>query len=84
MSWFDQPGEHTEWGGKENHIWDSVVGSNEDAQNDAQLARMFNETVFENFNSSTSALERYLWDEYEIDFANEMDWEAWREWYEGG
>jgi|1185.fasta_scaffold511354_1 hypothetical protein len=84
MAWWSQSGGDEEWSHRQEHIWDSVTGSNDEAQNDAHLARLFNDTVFEHYNASTSELEHYLWDEYGIDFANEMDWEAWREWYEGG
>ncbi len=70
-------------------MFDSLAAGNQDAMQDTELAQMVDDALFSGLRGAErdhaqSELERYLWQEYEINFNDEMDWEAWREWYEGG
>jgi len=85
MAWWSGPFGHGDWDAKQEHIFDTVTHGNEDAQNDPKLAALFDEGVFHfgaDADKAQTALSRYLWEEYEIDFEAEMPWEEWREWYD--
>lgn len=76
--------EYDAWDPIEVNIYEEITGG--DIQDD-YLEILYHEALFdrdlspemrENF---LDQLIDYLWDEYDIDFDDVMDWEAFREWY---
>lgn len=77
-----------EWNDTEINLFDDLVGGDAFIGDDPQLQEWFDTAMF---NSDVSPEEReqayqhmveYLWDEYDIDFDQEFDWEDFREWYD--
>jgi hypothetical protein len=76
------------WGDDvERDIYESLVGHERDIFDDQHLQILFHEAYFDrDLDAETRAsmqdeLERYMLEEYDMDFDNHFDWVAYREWY---
>lgn len=78
-----------DWYSTELVLFDQLINGNEDIGSDYRLQDLFDDALFNGFETLTpeersdalDELRDYLWDEYGIDFDQEFDWESWREWY---
>jgi hypothetical protein len=80
-----------DWDNKQIHLFEQTVHGDhfDEATTDGRLITLFDDALFtfpggHMDRESQERLSEYLWEEYQIDFESAMDWEAWREWYEGG
>lgn len=78
------------WNDTERSLYENVLGGEPEIESDPQAQFMYHEALFdkelapEYREQIYYAFIDYLWDEYGIDFEADFDWEAFREWYEGG
>lgn len=76
------------WSEDEANLYDELVSGNPEIAGDHQLQFLYNEALFDMELSPPDRqivldlLEEYLWDEYNIDFDDVFDWDAYRDWYE--
>ena len=74
------------WDDLEFDIYDDLMrGMPLEALNDTHLQDLFDDALFsgqKHLGDDYDALKDYLWDEYGIDFAEDFDWDAYREWYD--
>lgn len=49
---------------------------------DKRAQALFFDAFFEDDKQAYAELIEYMWDEYDIDFEAEFDWEDFKEWYE--
>lgn len=89
MSW-DNGGMDTPefMGARELEIFIGVTDGDPEVFGDETLQLLYHEALFD-FDISSNDREvaynlmvDYLWDTYEIDFDEVMDWESYREWYD--
>jgi len=67
----------------EQYLWE---GFPDDVQDDRHLYDMFHDfmdprTPGDVRSADYQLIDNYLWEEYDLEFDDIMDWEAWREWY---
>lgn len=87
MAWDDEYRLPKQWSDTEKNLYDNVVGSDPRVAEDPYLQGLFDHTLFKGVGGrewefARSELMQYLWDEYEIDFDLDFEWEEWRRWYE--
>lgn len=83
--------ESGEWSDQERGIWDSLTAGHPDAFQSEELQLIFHEAMFDtamwsNDNAAIredmeAALIQYL-EQYDIDFNESFDYDAYREWYD--
>lgn len=77
-----------EWGSQEIEIFVNMTDGIEALVTDEFLQAQFHTALFEpelserERDEAYEAMVEYLYDEYEIEFDEVFDWEAYREWYE--
>jgi hypothetical protein len=75
------------WYSAETSMYVDLVGGVPQIADDSALQLLFHEALFDMELSPhqregvLQELERYLWEEYDINFDDVFDWEAYREWY---
>lgn len=91
MAWMDNGGYDVpaNWYGEEASIYNSLVNGDPVIGSDQNLQLLFDVALFdhdirpEERDYVMETLQDYLWDEYGIDLDDVMDWEAYKEWYDG-
>lgn len=75
-----------EWDDREFEMFDDLMrGMDIDDLNDTHLQDLYHDALFsghEHLGQEFDDLKDYLWDEYGIDFDEDFDWNAYREWYD--
>lgn len=87
MAWFDDYSTPAGWSNDESRIWDSSFGDTA-IRGDQMAQALFDAALFDHDMLAPDraavhvALRSYFYEHYDIDFNEEMDWHAYKEWYE--
>lgn len=90
MAWDDEYDVPDSWSRQEASMFDNLIHGDADIGGDRTLQLLFDVALFQDGftpyerEAVMAALEDYLYDEYDIDFDESFDWEAFREWYSEG
>lgn len=75
-----------DWDDREFDMFDDLMrGMPLESLNDTELQDLFHDALFsghEHLGQEFDDLKDYLWDEYGIDFSEDFDWDAYRDWYD--
>lgn len=87
MAWWNEYEIPDDWSQTQEDIYDDLIGGDPIVGADDNLQFLFEEIFDEDLKpwereAVFDAIDEYLWDTYEIDFYQEFDWEAYREWYD--